>query len=209
MQFRVVFSEEVDTNGGGDQGPRPHRDRRNHQHRGPEGRGQHPEMERHGHARRHRAIRRDPGRRPPTAPWTGTSAPPGGELLAQGDWKRSSGPPVISVADAAVTEGDGAQLAFAVTLDRNWSGPIPTVSYATSDGTASAGSDYTASSGSLTLGWTHTGSLIRPWITGGRHHGARDQRHGRRGNRDVDPHPVLSGMGHPGRRRRHRRHRGR
>ena len=90
-----------------------------------------------------------------------------GELLAQGDWKRSSGPPVISVADAAVTEGDGAQLAFAVTLDRNWSGPIPTVSYATSDGTASAGSDYTAGSGSLTLGWTHTGSLIRPWTLAG------------------------------------------
>ncbi len=90
-----------------------------------------------------------------------------GELLAQGDWKRSSGPPVISVADAAVTEGDGAQLAFAVTLDRNWSGPIPTVSYATSDGTASAASDYTAGSGSLTLGWTHTGSLIQPWTLAG------------------------------------------
>ena len=90
-----------------------------------------------------------------------------GELLAQGDWKRSSGPPVISVADAAVTEGDGAQLAFAVTLDRNWSGPIPTVSYATSDGTASAASDYTAGSGSLTLGWTHTGSLTQPWTLAG------------------------------------------
>ena len=90
-----------------------------------------------------------------------------GELLARGDWKRSSGPPVISVADAAVTEGDGAQLTFAVTLDRNWSGPIPTVSYATSDGTASAGSDYTAGSGSLTLRWTQTGSLIRPWTLAG------------------------------------------
>ena len=92
---------------------------------------------------------------------------PGGELLARGDWKRSSGPPVISVADAAVTEGDGAQLTFAVTLDRNWSGPAPTVSYATSDGTASAGSDYTAGSGTLTLQWTHTGSLIRPWTLAG------------------------------------------
>ena len=92
---------------------------------------------------------------------------PGGELLAQGDWKRSSGPPVISVADAVVTEGDGAQLAFAVTLDRNWSGPAPTVSYATSDGTASAVSDYTAGSGTLTLQWTHTGSLIRPWTLAG------------------------------------------
>ena len=92
---------------------------------------------------------------------------PDGELLARGDRKRSSGPPAISVADAAVTEGDGAQLAFAVTLDRNWSGPAPTVSYATSDGTASAVSDYTAGSGSITLGWTHTGSLIRPWTLAG------------------------------------------
>ena len=92
---------------------------------------------------------------------------PDGELLTRGDWKRSSGPPVISVADAAVTEGDGAQLAFAVTLDRNWSGPVPTVSYATSDGTASAGSDYTAGSGALTLTWTRTGSLIRPWTLAG------------------------------------------
>ena len=90
-----------------------------------------------------------------------------GELLTRGDWKRSSGPPVISVADAAVTEGDGAQLAFAVTLDRSWSGPVPTVSYATSDGTASAGSDYTAGSGALTLQWTRTGSLIRPWTLAG------------------------------------------
>ncbi len=90
-----------------------------------------------------------------------------GELLARGDWKRSSGPPVISVADAAVTEGDGAQLDFAVTLDRYWSGPVPTVSYATSDGTASAGSDYTAGSGSLTLGWINTGSLSQPWTLTG------------------------------------------
>ena len=92
---------------------------------------------------------------------------PDGELLTRGDWKRSSGPPVISVADAAVTEGDGAQLAFNVTLDRSWSGPVPTVSYATSDGTASAGSDYTAGSGALTLTWTRTGSLIRPWTLAG------------------------------------------
>ena len=90
-----------------------------------------------------------------------------GELLASGDRKASSGPPVISVADATVTEGDGAQLAFAVTLDRSWFGPAPTVSYNTSDGTASAGSDYTASSGTLTLGWTRTGSLTSPWALTG------------------------------------------
>ena len=90
-----------------------------------------------------------------------------GELLARGDWKTSSGPPVISVADATVTEGDEAQLAFAVTLDRSWFGPAVTVNYDTSDGTASAGSDYTASSGSLTLPWTRTGTLTLPWTLAG------------------------------------------
>ena len=90
-----------------------------------------------------------------------------GELLARGDWKTSAGPPVISVADATVTEGDEAQLTFAVTLDRSWFGPDVTVNYATSDGTASAGSDYTAGSGSLTLQWTQTGSSIRPWTLAG------------------------------------------
>ena len=90
-----------------------------------------------------------------------------GELLARGDWKTSSGPPVISVADATVTEGDEAQLAFAVTLDRSWFGPAVTVNYDTSDGTASAGSDYTASSGSLTLPWIRTGTLTLPWTLAG------------------------------------------
>ena len=92
---------------------------------------------------------------------------PDGELLTRGDWKRSSGPPVISVADATVTEGDEAQLTFAVTLDRSWFGPAVTVNYDTSDGTASAGSDYTASSGSLTLPWIRTGSLTLPWTLAG------------------------------------------
>ena len=85
-----------------------------------------------------------------------------GELLARGDWKTSSGPPVISVGDATVTEGDGAQLAFPVTLDRSWFGPPVTVSYATSDGTASAGSDYTAGSGEFTLRWTRAGTITVP-----------------------------------------------
>ena len=92
---------------------------------------------------------------------------PDGELLTRGDWKRSSGPPVISVADATVTEGDGAQLTFAVTLDRSWFGPAVTVNYDTSDGTASAGSDYTAGSGTLTLPWIRTGSLTLPWTLAG------------------------------------------
>ena len=60
------------------------------------------------------------------------------------------GPVGIAVADARVEEGAGAVLAFAVTLSRAASGTL-TVDYATSDGTATAGTDYTAASGTLTF----------------------------------------------------------
>ena len=60
------------------------------------------------------------------------------------------GPVGIAVADARVEEGAGAVLAFAVTLSRAASGTL-TVDYATSDGTATAGTDYTSTSGTLTF----------------------------------------------------------
>ena len=55
-----------------------------------------------------------------------------------------------SVADARVEEGAGAVLAFTVRLDRPASGTV-TVGYATADGSARAGEDYTATSGTLTF----------------------------------------------------------
>ena len=60
------------------------------------------------------------------------------------------GPVGISVSDARVEEAAGAVLAFAVTLSRAASGTL-TVDYATSDGSATAGADYTAASGILTI----------------------------------------------------------
>ena len=60
------------------------------------------------------------------------------------------GPPGLTVADAEVEEAANAVLAFAVTLSRAPSGTV-TVDYATSDGTATAGSDYTSTSGRLTF----------------------------------------------------------
>ena len=59
-------------------------------------------------------------------------------------------PPALSVADARAEEGVDATLDFAVTLDRAPTGAV-TVEYATSDGTATAGEDYTATSGTLTF----------------------------------------------------------
>ena len=60
------------------------------------------------------------------------------------------GPVGISVSDARVEEAAGAVLAFAVTLSRSASSPI-TIDYATSDGSATAGADYTETSGTLTF----------------------------------------------------------
>ena len=61
-----------------------------------------------------------------------------------------AGPVGISVADARVEEGAGAVLEFAVTLSRA-AGVAVTVDYATSDGTAQVGVDYTAANGTLTF----------------------------------------------------------
>ena len=60
------------------------------------------------------------------------------------------GPVGVSVADASVQEAAGATLDFAVTLSRAASAAV-TVDYATSDGTATAGSDYAETSGTLTF----------------------------------------------------------
>ena len=82
-----------------------------------------------------------------------------GAICTKGDNRRQlanspsatvAGLPGISVADARVKEGEGVALAFAVTLSRAAGGTV-TVDYATSDGSAQAGVDYTAASGTLTF----------------------------------------------------------
>ena len=59
-------------------------------------------------------------------------------------------PPALSVADASAEEGTDATLDFAVTLDREAAHTV-TVAYATSDVSATAGDDYTATSGTLSF----------------------------------------------------------
>ena len=58
--------------------------------------------------------------------------------------------PAIRVADAEATEGDDTEMVFRVTL-QSASSETVTVNYATADGTATAGEDYTATSGTLTF----------------------------------------------------------
>ena len=72
----------------------------------------------------------------------------GGELLSHTLIKKIYGPVQLSISDVATTEGEGATLTFTVTAENDTVDKY-TVSYATSDGTATAGEDYTATSGVL------------------------------------------------------------
>ena len=82
-----------------------------------------------------------------------------GRPLSNSNSATVSGPVGISVADARVEEGAGAVLAFAVTLSRAATSRL-TVDYATSDGSARAGEDYTAASGTLTFQAGDTSATI-------------------------------------------------
>ena len=71
-------------------------------------------------------------------------------------------PPSLSVADATAAEPEAGQsitLDFVVTLNRAASGTV-TVDYATSDGTATAGADYTAASGTLSFAAGETSKTV-------------------------------------------------
>ena len=73
-----------------------------------------------------------------------------GRRLANNVHAVIKGPPGFRVADAHVAEGSNATMDFAVTLSRPLADSV-SVAYATADGTATAGEDYEASSGTLTF----------------------------------------------------------
>lgn len=87
---------------------------------------------------------------------SGINAPAGAFSTVWNDYGTtnviSGPPPTISVADVVVTEGDDGQThaVFVVTLSKPATSTV-TVQYSTSDGTATAGSDYTPASGTLTF----------------------------------------------------------
>ena len=67
--------------------------------------------------------------------------------------------PTVSVAGSSGTEGSDSSITFTVTLDEAASDSV-TVDYQTSDGTATAGSDYTATSGTVTFDAGSTSKTI-------------------------------------------------
>lgn len=75
--------------------------------------------------------------------------------------------PSLSVSDAARAEGNSgtATLNFTVSLSKAATGPV-TVQYGTANGTASAGSDYTAKSGTLTFAAGETSKKVSVAVSG-------------------------------------------
>ena len=75
----------------------------------------------------------------------------------------NSDPSAVSVSDASATEGDAIE--FTVSLSAA-SGRQVTVQYATSDGTAESGTDFTAASGTLTFEPNETSKTVSVPTTG-------------------------------------------
>jgi hypothetical protein len=75
--------------------------------------------------------------------------------------------PTVSVADASVVEGDSGttDLTFTVSLSEQANGDV-NVDYATSDGSATAGGDYTAVGGTLTIPAASTSADITVTVSG-------------------------------------------
>ena len=90
---------------------------------------------------------------------SGAICTPEGGALTTGLTRTVQGPPQISVADASVDEAEGVTLDFEVSLNRAASATT-SVDYATSNGTASAGIDYDATSGTLVFATGETRKTI-------------------------------------------------
>ena len=82
-----------------------------------------------------------------------------GRMLGGGLQVTIAGPPTLSIADAEIDENSGATLDFEVTLSRALNETV-TVGYATADGNASAGADYTSTSGTLTFAVGDTSKTV-------------------------------------------------
>ncbi len=76
-------------------------------------------------------------------------------------------PPALRISDVTLTEGNAGTKAATFTVSLSAAALFPvTVKYATANGTAAAGSDYTAASGTLTFAARQTSKPVRVTITG-------------------------------------------
>ena len=89
-----------------------------------------------------------------------TDSEPGHRFGWRGYFGEAGSDPLLSVMGAEATEGDDGALDFTVRLDREPRSEV-TVRYATEDGDATAGSDYTATRGTLRFGPGETAKTVR------------------------------------------------
>ena len=88
-------------------------------------------------------------------------------LVATGTISNDDAPPIATIGDAVIVEGNTgtANLVYTVSLSAASGLPV-TIAYATADGTATAGTDYTAATGTLTIAaGATTGTIVVP-VTG-------------------------------------------
>jgi chitinase len=86
--------------------------------------------------------------------------------IVDNDTPGSNEPPSVAINDVTILEGDVGTTAaqFTVTLSKTWNSPV-TLNYATSNGSAAAGSDFQATSGSLTFAVGETSKTITVLVT--------------------------------------------
>jgi hypothetical protein len=89
--------------------------------------------------------------------------------VARNDGVWAPPPPSITISDVTITEGNSGTRAatFTVTLSAGATQPV-TASYATANGTAAAGSDYQAASGTLTIPAGQTSGTVTVQVNGDR-----------------------------------------
>lgn len=78
-----------------------------------------------------------------------------------------AGLPTVSIADASKSEGSSgtSNLGFTVTLSKSSTTPV-TISYATANGSATAGADYVASTGTVTFAAGQTSQTVNVAVSG-------------------------------------------
>src|SRR5207249_2024128 len=96
-----------------------------------------------------------------TAPYVGNNV---SVLINDHSW-----PPAVTINDVSVTEGNTGTVSatFTVSLSAAYGQPV-TVHYTTADGSATAGSDYTAASGTLTIPAGQTSRTVTVPVNGDR-----------------------------------------
>ncbi|GAB4071348.1 pre-peptidase C-terminal domain-containing protein [Ancylobacter sonchi] len=102
-----------------------------------------------------------------SAPTDATLSGGGSTLSATGTIKNNDAAPVASISNATVTEGNSGSVTLTYTVSLSAaSGAATTIAYATANGLATAGSDFTAKSGTLTIAAGATSGTISVTVAG-------------------------------------------